>query len=219
MPGELGKPLTLEGAETRARRVLERLVGGPEQARRFELRESGEAQHDWDGFRFVEFAQSSGNPALAGVYFHVRRSNGFVERCELNEVRLRPKVPYEKVAELAKAAGRTGRRTVRTDDIVLKMHYRGGLGTLTWDYRTPPPPGGGMPLDETWWDAMTGKLVYSKVLHGGTPEKPYQNPKYFPELNDETIKRNLEKLIKDRVAELEQKKSDAQGADKTPGGK
>ena len=65
---------------------------------------------------------------------------------------------------------------------------------------------------------MTGELVYSAALDGGTGRTPYENPKYFPEVNDETIRRNLEKLINDRVAELETK-TDEQGAQKTPAGK
>ena len=43
------------------------------------------------------------------------------------------------------------------------------------------------------------------VLHGGTPEKPYRNPKYFTEVTDELIQCNLEKLVRDRAAELEKK--------------
>ena len=99
-------------------------------------------------------------------------------------------------------------------EIYLETRYRGGAGTLVWIFEVPPSPGGSS-LYETWWDATTGDLLYSMVLHGGTPEKPYQNPKYFTEVNDEVIKRNIDMLIKDRVAELE-KKRDEQGAGKPP---
>ena len=37
VPEELGKPLALQGAESRAQSALERLVGGPEEARRFRV--------------------------------------------------------------------------------------------------------------------------------------------------------------------------------------
>ena len=48
---------------------------------------------------------------------------------------------------------------------------------MTWDFCTEPEPGGNyIPEDNTWWDAMTGELVYSQVIHGGTPDKPYKNP-------------------------------------------
>jgi hypothetical protein len=164
IPEKLEKPLTLEDAEIRARRVLARVVGDANAAGRFEVTESGEAQSNCDYFRFVEFARWSGHPALIGVYIHVRRSDGFIQRCEWIALRLRPKLPYEKVAEMAKAipVGDLG-----PGKICLEMRFRGGVGTLVWTYYVPPHPGGGE-LHETWWDAMTGELLYSKVLHGAT---------------------------------------------------
>ena len=87
-----------------------------------------------------------------------------------------------------------------------------------WIYEVPAPPGGG-PRNETWWDAMSGELLFSKVLHGGTKKKPYQNPRYFSEVNDAVIKRNLETLIRDRVTELEARKGDPQNRRKADSSK
>jgi hypothetical protein len=215
VPEVLQEPLALRDAEARARGVLGRVVGGAESASRFELTRSDVAQDDYDHFEFVEFAKSSARIALTRVSVNVRRSNGFVQRCNWSAFRLRPKIPYEKVVEMAKAAGRA---RGRTDDISLYMSYNGGVGTLVWEFVTPPEPGGAT-TDDTWWDAMTGELVYSKVLDGGTGHKPYKNPKYFGKVDDDQIKRNVEKLIADRVAELEKKKSDEQAAPKPPAGK
>ena len=217
VPEKLEKPLTLVEAEHRARRVLARITGDAARANRFELTDSGEVQDDWDDFAFCEHADARLHYLLAYVRVNLRRSDGFVTLCDWRTYRLRPKVPYEKVVEMAKAAGRTGDRT---DDIVLYTHYNAGIGTLTWDYRIPPDPdrGGITARDETWWDAMTGELIYSVVLDGGTGHTPYKNPKYFPAVNDELIKHNLEKIIKDRAAELESEKRDKQGSGKaTPG--
>jgi len=201
---KLSKPLTLADAEGRARVVLARVLADPNRARRFSLERSGEAQNNYYYFDFRERGDPSLHYILGNAYVEVRRSDGFIRECDLRTQRLRPKVPYEKVVEMAKAAGRTGDRT---DDIVLYTHYNGGIGTVTWDYGTPPDMkmGGVAPVDETWWDATSGELLFSMVLRGGTPEKPYKNPKFFTEVNDEVIKRNLAKLIADRVTELEKK--------------
>ena len=214
LPEKLERPLTLKEAEAHARRVLARVVGGSESERRFEVTESAEAQDDYDHFDFVEFAQSSARYPLTRVSVNLRRSNGFVQRCNWSAFRLRPKVPYEKVAEMAKAAGRTGNSN---RDIMLYMTYNGGIGTLVWEYYTARR--GTTSLDDTWWDAMTGELVYSKVLDGGTGRTPYNNPKYFGKVDDDQINRNVDKLIADRVAELEKKKSDEQAVPKAPAGK
>ena len=82
------------------------------------------------------------------------------------------------------------------------MHYNVGIGTLVWDFGTPRD---GPPKDRTFWDAITGELVYSMILDGGTGHLPYKNPRYYSAVNDDVIKRNIEKLIKDRVSELEKK--------------
>ncbi len=130
---------------------------------------------------------------MTDVYFHIRRSNGLVLRCEWNALRLRPAVPYEKIVEMAKAAGRTEHAVGRRNDIVLQTHYYGGVGTLIWEFVTPPGPGGAR-QDDTWWDATTGELIYSMVLHGGTPDKPYRNPQYFVEVNDALLKRQYREV-------------------------
>ena len=109
-PEKLDKPLTLKEAEVRARAVLGRLVGDPKSESQFKVTRSGQAQGDYDYFDFVEFAQFSARYPLTRVRIHLRRSNGFIQRCEWRPLRLRPTVPYEKVAEMAKAAGRTGDR-------------------------------------------------------------------------------------------------------------
>jgi hypothetical protein len=210
---KLESPLSLADAEIRARRVLARLVGDVERARRFKLIDSGEAQDNWDDFSYSEPADGALHYSAAFAYMRVRRSDGLIERADFGAHLPPPKVSYEKVAEMAKAAGRSGNRD---DDIVLVTLYHGGIGTLTWHFRTPPHSVG-VPTDETWWDAMTGELVYSMVLDGGTGHKPYKNPKYFSEVNDEVIKRNIDKLIADRVKELEKKQGGEQGQQKTPG--
>ena len=204
-PEKLEKPLTLEDAEVRARRVLAVMAGGADRARRFQTTTSGGAQDGYDFFTFEEFAGPPGHYALARCCIDIGRSDGSVQRCEWSAERLRPKIPYAKVAEMAQAAGRKGNRD---DDIELNPIYEEGVETLLWLFRTPPPPGGGEPRDSTSWDAMTGELAGSYVLNGGTPEKPYRNPKYHAAENkdetvDDTIQRNIEKSIKDRAAELE----------------
>ncbi len=208
---KLAKPLTLEGAEVRAPGLGQgrwwSRAGRPFRGDVF-----------WRGarqlrlFSYCRVAQSSGRVALAGAYTHVRRSDGFIQRYNWSKLRVRPTVPYEKAAEMAKAIRKSenGPGTIH-----LEMRYRGGACTPVWFYFVPSAPGGST-LNDTWWDAMTGELLYSKVLHGGRPEKPYQSPKYFTEVNDEMIRRNIEKLIKDRVAELEKKKDGEQGAKETP---
>ena len=213
-PEKLEKPLTLAEAEVRARRVLAVMTGGPDRARRFEATVSGGRRAGYDYFIFEEFANPPGRYALAHACIDIRRSDGFVQRCEWSAERLRPKISYEKAAEMAKAAGRKGNRD---DDIRLAPYYNGGKETLLWAFCTPPPPGGGMPQDDTSWDAMTGELVFSMMLHGGTPQKPYYNAKYTAEIKDETkddvIQRNLEKVIRQRVAELEEKERNRKPGD------
>jgi hypothetical protein len=210
---ELKQPLTLNGAETRGREVLRRLVT-PNQAPRFILFDSAEAQFDYDYVSLVQFSDSSRHVGLASADFHVRRPDGFIARCNWTEERVRPLVPYEKAVDLAKEIpNRPG--LMRT--ICLIRRYRGCVGTLVWIYYAPNSRGAGL-KDETWWDAMTGKLVFSEVLGGGTPQKPYENPKYFPKLDDDVIKRNIERLIKDRMAELEKRKAEEHGPQKGPPG-
>ena len=199
---ELEKPLTLDLAQERARRVLDRFIGDLERAKSFKAVLSGEAQANYDCFRFVEFADSSDRIPLTAFVFHVRRSDGFIQRCDWYGDPIKPKIPFEKVAKMAKAIpkgeGRSG-------ELRFDMQYRAGLGTPMWIYEVPALPGG-WPTKTTWWDATTGDLLFSVVLRGGTAEKPYQNPKYFTAVTDAVIQRNIEKLIKDRVAELEKKR-------------
>jgi hypothetical protein len=214
VPEVLAKPLTLEEAEVRARRTLTRVVGDAQIASRFKVTSSGQAQQDYDWFNLDQFAQSPAHYPLTHVYIDVRRSDGFIQRCNWDTVRLRPTFPYEKVAEMAKAAGRTGHSN---DDIMLGMSFNGGIGTLVWEFC--PPPEAGLGSVHTQWDAMTGELVYSQVLHGGTAEKPYENRKYCRQLDDEAIKRNIEKMIAERVEELRTKKAGEQGTGKAPSDK
>ena len=215
VPEVLTKPLTLGEAETRARGVLARVVGGVEKANRFELTYSGEGGYvDFDAFDFDEFTQWPARYRLTRVTIQVRRSDGFIQRCNWKTVRLQPKFPYEKVAEMAKAAG----KTLHVNGfIALRMSYNGGIGTLVWELC--PPPEAGLGSVDTRWDAMTGDLVYSEVLHGGTSEKPYKNPNYYTDVNDEVIKRNIEKVIAERVEELKTKKAEGKGTGKAPSAK
>ena len=47
-----------------------------------------------------------------------------IQQCDWRKTRLRPKVPYEKVAEMAKAAGRSG---AATTTFFCETHYNGGM--------------------------------------------------------------------------------------------
>jgi HEAT repeat protein len=198
------KPLTVAKAKDIAYGLLGQVTGDARRAQRFTVEEAGEAQMDFDFVTLVEHAHAP-RPYPTGRFdISIGRANGLITMCNYWSVADRqPKVPYEKVAEMAKAAGR---KYERGDDIVLReIIHRAGVGILTWDFRTPPPPGGSEPFDDTVWDATTGELLYSKVLDGGTGHAPYENPKYYGEVSDDVIQRNLEKLIRDRAAELEKK--------------
>ncbi len=53
-----------------------------------------------------------------------------------------------------------------------------------------------------WWDAETGRLVYSGRLKGGSPDRPYMNKTFFAKAPPAEMRKNLIHLIQLRAAQL-----------------
>ena len=111
----------------------------------------GRMRHrDADFFTFIKRAEKPQRYVLAAIYVAVHKANGLIERAGYGEASLRPKVPYEKAAEMAKAAGQAP--VVRTT-YTCKPITMSASEPLPGEVRTPPHPGGGTTKD----DDMVGR--------------------------------------------------------------
>jgi len=197
------KALTIEEAEPLANRVMVRLTGSQPEYRDLTLRATGDFRPSNFEAYYFDWRSYSRSPDTWGrmVRVEVRKEDGLITRVELRHSLPRPTLSFDEAAKLAKASF----KDFDPENLSPGSVFHAGITRMTWYYAVPPPPEGDS-RDDTEWDATTGEILYSKVLKGGKPEKPYENPVFYTEVNEEVYKRNIEKVIRDRVAELEKEK-------------
>ena len=108
-----------------------------------------------------------------------------------------PKIPVEAIARRARSAI----KGFQEGRLQLVRHYYACVETLVWLYEVPPPPMGA-PEDRTLWDATTGRLLYSVVLNGGTPGKPYRSQAVLTASSPQHAERHLAKSVELQKAKL-----------------
>ncbi len=197
---KLEKPLKLKEAEQLAIRVLTRLLANPRDVTRFKMINSGESR--MDQLYYFDWREAKTEPfrkAGKTIRIMVQKNDGLIQCVRVTEALPDPKIRFEDIAKTA--AGVTP--GFKSKHLYLTQRHQAGMGRLVWRYAVPPKPQGWY-TDVSMWDAMTGELLYSEVSKGGKPDKPYRNPAFYTELTEESKQRNVEELIKRRVAELQE---------------
>lgn len=198
-PKKLKEPLTQKGAEKLAQDVVLHLFPDAKGIGDFTLLYSGKpASRNVCFFEWQESRPRIGQATGTGARVEIGLDDGLVHHC-----RLLPSLPEPKVAsDSIHAIAQQSLPKFNPEHLSLRKFYYAGQGRLIWYYAVPPIPKG-HETDVCYWDANTGKLLYSEVLNGGTYDKPYRDPEFFVEQNEESFRRNIEEAIKKRVAELE----------------
>jgi len=197
------EPISLNEAKDVSYSILSRLCKDANEAKDFKLKYSIETQDRT--FWIVWNRNIPGDlvGAVRSVVFLIRKPDGLVTRVSRFAQIRKPKISFAEISGVARKSGLNS----WLSDITLESRNLGGRLRLVWRYETPPSEGGSGPNDTTFWDANTGELLCSMVLHGGTPEKPYGAETIYKEAKQEDYIPNLQEQIRLRVKELEEEQA------------
>ncbi len=127
------------------------------------------------------------------VHVEVRNEDGLVTYVRVMSRTERPEVPFERAVANANRAAANSTHGFSADRVFLDVAQYFTKRKLVWCYAVPAVPGGG-PRDVTKWDAVTGRVLYSEVLSGGTEERPYRDPDFFAVPTESSVKRDIERM-------------------------
>ncbi len=196
---ERTNPVDMEEAKKIADGVLSCLIPNAKERKNFEMVDSIKSPWRdiygfWWKYKWSDSLEGSGR----SVRVTIREKDGLVLNASISAPLEEPAIPFEVILEEAreKVYG------VRRKDMRLAEIHHFADRRLVWEHADDK---GTYIKDHCIWDAMTGELLYSVVLNGGTYHRPYRNPTFYSYPTEEEVKAMVEKLIEKQVEELEEK--------------
>ena len=194
----LDKPLTLNQAMPIAESAMKRLFPNPSEFGRMKMFESLTRR---DGVSHI-FRFRRGGIDAAGEELTVQISvwsNGVIRTVSFMRTRhpIR-KIPFEQMAATAKKVIPNFNPKHLNPRFV---HYYSAV-TVAWGYWPPLGEPESQVRLRTMWDPWSDKVLYSRILNGGTRDKPYRNPDFYFEPTEKAVRSHLEKLVADAASKL-----------------
>lgn len=205
-PPKARKPINaLNLSEARAKRaseiVLSWLVSDAEERSEYKLKRWAKIRkRPRYGARWVLDSSSEHEGGGTEIGMGIDTESGRVTGVSIRRAFKKPKISYDDI--VSKAEKEIPNFKAKHLSLTVKHHFADRR--IVWRYADVRPT---YIKNETWWDANTGELLYSRVLNVEEPGKEYMNPNFYSYPKEDEAKVMVEELIKKRAEELEKLKA------------